>query len=159
MVHKLINDGKVLSSSTIKNGGIADVITKSCIGNKIGFKFENTDDLFTPLYGSFVLEVAEDIDNAKLELLGTTTNEKTIVVNENVVLDLEELIKLWEEPLEKVFPTRVEQKGEARNILSQKTPTITRKLPITRPHVFIPVFPGTNCEYDLQKHLKMQVRE
>ena len=151
LVHKLINDGKVLSASTIKNGGIADVITKSCIGNKIGFKFENTDDLFTPLYGSFVLEASEDIDNAKLELLGTTTSEKTIVVNENVVLDLEELIKLWEEPLEKVFPTRVEQKGEARNILSQKTPTITRKLPITRPHVFIPVFPGTNCEYDSAK--------
>ena len=151
LVHKLINDGKVLSSSTIKNGGIADVITKSCIGNKIGFKFNNTDDLFTPLYGSFVLEVAEDIDNAKLELLGTTTSDKAIVVNENVVLDLEELIKLWEEPLEKVFPTRVEQKGEARNILSQKTPTITRKLPITRPHVFIPVFPGTNCEYDSAK--------
>ena len=151
LVHKLINDGKVLSASTIKNGGIADVITKSCIGNKIGFKFSNTDDLFTPLYGSFVLEAAEDIDNAKLELLGTTTSEKTIVVNENVVLDLEELIKLWEEPLEKVFPTRIEQKGEARNILSQKTPTITRKLPITRPHVFIPVFPGTNCEYDSAK--------
>ena len=151
LVHKLINDGKVLSSSTIKNGGIADVITKSCIGNKIGFKFENTDDLFTPLYGSFVLEAVEDIDNEKLELLGMTTSEKTIVVNENVVLDLEELIKLWEEPLEKVFPTRVEQKGEARNILSQKTPTITRKLPITRPHVFIPVFPGTNCEYDSAK--------
>ena len=151
LVHKLINDGKVLSSSTIKNGGIADVITKSCIGNKIGFKFSNTDDLFTPLYGSFVLEAAEDIDHAKLELLGTTTSEKTIVVNENVVLDLEELIKLWEEPLEKVFPTRIEQKGEARNILSQKTPTITRKLPITRPHVFIPVFPGTNCEYDSAK--------
>ena len=151
LVHKLINDGKVLSSSTIKNGGIADVITKSCIGNKIGFKFSNTDDLFTPLYGSFVLEVAEDIDNAKLELLGMTTNEAKIFVNENVVLDLEELIKLWEEPLEKVFPTRVEQKGEARNILSQKTPTITRKLPITRPHVFIPVFPGTNCEYDSAK--------
>ena len=151
LVHKLINDGKVLSSSTIKNGGIADVITKSCIGNKIGFKFSNTDDLFTPLYGSFVLEASEDIDNAKLELLGATTSEKAIVVNENVVLDLEELIKLWEEPLEKVFPTRVEQKGEARNILSQKTPTITRKLPITRPHVFIPVFPGTNCEYDSAK--------
>ena len=151
LVHKLINNGKVLSASTIKNGGIADVITKSCIGNKIGFKFSNTDDLFTPLYGSFVLETSEDIDNAKLELLGTTTSEKAIVVNENVVLDLEELIKLWEEPLEKVFPTRVEQKGEARNILSQKTPTITRKLPITRPHVFIPVFPGTNCEYDSAK--------
>ena len=151
LVHKLINDGKVLSSSTIKNGGIADVITKSCIGNKIGFKFENTDNLFTPLYGSFVLEVVEDIDNEKLELLGTTTSEAKIFVNENVALNLEELIKLWEEPLEKVFPTRVEQKGEARNILSEKTPTITRKLPITRPHVFIPVFPGTNCEYDSAK--------
>ena len=151
LVHKLINDGKVLSASTIKNGGIADVITKSCIGNKIGFKFSNTEDLFTPLYGSFVLETSEGIDNVKLELLGTTTSEAKIVVNENVELDLEELIKLWEEPLEKVFPTKVEQKGTARNILSEKTPTITRKLPITKPHVFIPVFPGTNCEYDSAK--------
>ncbi len=151
LVHELINDGKILSASTIKNGGIADVITKSCIGNKIGFKFEKTEDLFTPLYGSFVLEASEDIDNVKLELLGTTTSEKSIVVNKDVVLDLEELIKLWEEPLEKVFPTKANQKGEARNILSQKIPTITRKLPITRPNVFIPVFPGTNCEYDSAK--------
>ena len=56
IVHKLINENKVLSAMTVRNGGLADIITKMCIGNKIGFKFENDVDVFKPMYGTFVLK-------------------------------------------------------------------------------------------------------
>lgn len=153
IIHALIEQGKVLSVSTITHGGIADGITKSCMGNKIGFTFENeVPDLFYPYYGSFIVELKEGAELEKAEVLGVTTKEEKIVVNNQVSFELDNLIKLWEEPLEKVFPTKVKEEAKkASNILSNKTCTIARKMPITKPRVFIPVFPGTNCEYDSAK--------
>ena len=151
IVHKLINENKVLSAMTVRNGGLADVITKMCIGNKIGFKFENDVDVFKPMYGTFVLELKEDIQNAKLEVLGTTTEKEEIEIK-NVKLNLDELIKLWEEPLEKVFPTKAKKiEKECENIVSDKKCTIVASSKFAKPRVFIPVFPGTNCEYDTAK--------
>ncbi len=152
IIHKLIESGKVLSASTIKNGGIADVITKSSMGNKIGCKLSTKEDLFYPYYGSFVIEVDGDIEEEKLEQIGETIDEEKIIVNEEITFELDNLIKIWEEPLEKVFPTRVKEETKpVENILSDKKCTITRKMPITKPRVFIPIFPGTNCEYDSSK--------
>lgn len=152
IVHKLINEGKVLSVSTIKHGGISDTITKSAIGNKIGFKFTSKVDLFAPMYGSFIIELKENVQNQKLLELGNTIKEKQIEISENEKLDLEELIKLWEEPLESVFPTRTTKtEGKVENILSNKTCSIVANTKLAKPRVFIPVFPGTNCEYDLTK--------
>ena len=151
IVHKLINENKVLSAMTVRNGGLADVITKMCIGNKIGFKFENDVDVFKPMYGTFVLELREDVQNAKLEVLGTTTEKEEIEIK-NVKLNLDELIKLWEEPLEKVFPTKAKKiEKECENIVSDKKCTIVASSKFAKPRVFIPVFPGTNCEYDTAK--------
>lgn len=153
IIFNLINEEKVLSISSIKHGGISDSITKSAIGNKIGFKFTSKEDLFKPMYGSFIIELKEEVQNEKLEELGYTIEQKEIVINENEKLDLEELIKLWEEPLEKVFPTKVSKntQKEVANILSDKTCNVSSKIKIAKPRVFIPVFPGTNCEYDLTK--------
>lgn len=152
IIHKLIESGKVLSASTIKNGGIADVITKSSMGNKIGCKLSTKEDLFYPYYGSFVIEVNGDIEEEKLEQIGETIDEEKIIVNEEVTFELDNLIKIWEEPLEKVFPTRAKEETKpVENILSDKKCTITRKMPIAKPRVFIPIFPGTNCEYDSSK--------
>ena len=153
IVFSLIEQEKVLAVSTITHGGIADVITKSSIGNKIGFQFqEELPDLFYPYYGSFILEVKEGVEVEKAQILGKTIPEEKIIVNQEVVLELEKLIEMWEKPLEKVFPTKVKTKNQvAKNINSNKTCSITRKMPITKPRVLIPVFPGTNCEYDLEK--------
>ena len=153
IIFNLINEGKVLSVSSIKHGGISDSITKSAIGNKIGFKFTSKEDIFKPMYGSFIIELKEEVQNEKVEELGYTIEQKEIVINENEKLDLEELIKLWEEPLEKVFPTKVSKntQKEVTNILSDKTCNVSSKIKIAKPRVFIPVFPGTNCEYDLTK--------
>ena len=153
IIHSLIEQEKVLAVSTITHGGIADVITKSCMGNKIGFQFkEDTEDLFYPYYGSFVIELKEGVEVEKAQVLGTTTKKEEIVVNKEVCLELDKVIEIWEKPLEKVFPTKTKQENKkANNIISDKTCTITRKMPITKPRVFIPVFPGTNCEYDSAK--------
>ena len=150
IIHNLIEQGKVLSVSTITHGGIADVITKSALGNKIGFEFENRiQDLFYPYYGSFVVELKEGVEIEKAEVLGTTTIEEKIIVNSEVSFTLDELIEMWEKPLEKVFPTKVKMENKkAKNIRSDKLCSITRKMPIAKPRIFIPVFPGTNCEYD-----------
>lgn len=157
IVHKLINQGKAISVATIRQYGIADTLTKMCIGNKIGFEFEKEKCLFKPRYGSFIIESSEDLNIDKLELLGNTIKEKEIKISNKEILDLEELIKIWEEPLEKVFPTKCRgldalgDPDKIENVLSDKKQMIVAKSKIAKPKVFIPVFPGTNCEYDLGK--------
>lgn len=153
LIHSLIQEGKVLSVSTITHGGIADVITKSAIGNKIGFQFvEDIPDLFYPYYGSFIIELKEGVEVEKAQLLGNTIVEEKIIVKDKVEFTIDSLIEMWEEPLEKVFPTKLKEEiKKANNIISDKTCSITRKMPITKPRVFVPVFPGTNCEYDVAR--------
>ncbi len=111
IVHKLIEEKKAISVATIRQYGVADTLSKMCFGNKIGFKFEAEKCLFKPRYGSFIIEVEEELNIDKLELLGTTIKEKEIRISEKEILDLEELIKIWEEPLEKVFPTKCKRRS------------------------------------------------
>ena len=156
LVHKLIEDDKAISVATVRQFGIADTITKMCIGNKIGFEFKANKCLFKPRYATFIIEAKDKIENEKLELLGITTNSKEIKISEDEVLDLEELIKIWEEPLERVFPTKTNQiDKKIENILYKPVEDEPQgnlhKIKIAKPKIFIPVFPGTNCEYDLAK--------
>ncbi len=152
IIHKLINTGKAISVATIREHGIAETISKMCFGNKIGFEFKVDKCLFKPRYSSFIIEAKEELNMDKLELLGTTTKEKTIKISENEILDLEELIKIWEEPLEKVYPTNAKTTyTKIENVLGNKKSVLISKSKIAKPKVFIPVFPGTNCEYDLSK--------
>ena len=156
LVHKLIEDDKAISVATVRQFGIADTITKMCIGNKIGFEFKANKCLFKPRYATFIIEAKDKIKNEKLELLGITTNRKEIKISENEILDLEELIKIWEEPLEKVFPTKTNEiNKKVENILYKPAGGApqagSHKIKIAKPKIFIPVFPGTNCEYDLAK--------
>ena len=156
LVHKLIETGKAISVATVRQFGISDTITKMCIGNKIGFEFKANKCLFKPRYATFIIEAKDKIENEKLELLGITTKEKEIKISENEKLNLEELIKIWEEPLEKVFPTKTnETNDKIENILYKPAGVAlqgdTHKIKIAKPKIFIPVFPGTNCEYDLAK--------
>ncbi len=151
IVHELINSKKALSVMTVRNGGIAETITKMSIGNKIGFKFENDINVFKPMYGTFIIELAENTENSKLEILGETIKQEEIQIK-NLKLDLEELIKVWEEPLEKVFPTKPKKENKnIENILSDKKCPVIAKQSFAKPRVFITAFPGTNCEEDAKK--------
>ena len=150
IIHKLINEGKVFSVSSIRQHGIADVIFKMCVGNNIGFEFTNDINIWNPMFGSFVIELKEDSNiSNKLELLGSTLKDERIVLSNKLEMDLTELIDLWQEPLEKIFPLNFENtNSKIENIVSDKTCNIVAKTKFAKPRILIPVFPGTNAEYD-----------
>lgn len=151
IVHQLIAEGKVLSISTVRNGGLADTLTKACLGNQLGLKVTADVNFFELMYGSFVIELAENVENSKFVELGMTCDCGEIVVGD-AKMPIKELTKVWQEPLEKVFPTKTNfVQSTKQNIVSDKKCLVHRTKPIAKPRVFIPVFPGTNCEYDLTK--------
>lgn len=155
-VYKAIKDGFVLSAHTVRTGGIAEAISKMSFGNRIGFSFEGkftSGELFQADPGSIVLEIDNGVDFASLfngircRVLGTTIAEKFIKVN-GTGLSVDELIESWEEPLERVFPSRAAfSRTDSAELYTQRN-TGKASVKIAKPRVLIPVFPGTNCEYD-----------
>jgi len=156
-VYELINKGKVLASGTVRYGGAAAAISKMCFGNKLGFVFQDSCDafkLFTPDYGSIILELdpTEDLEglfgNVAYEVLGRTDSIKAISIN-GMLLELEEALKAWKAPLERIFPAEAEEKeSKPQNIVYKSEKSVSSSVKYARPRIFIPVFPGTNCEYD-----------
>ncbi len=147
-VHKLITDGKVLSASVVKGYGLAETVSKMAFGNMIGVEFDKkitNDVLFYAPFGSIVLEVEEDIDGAVY--LGITGGD-SIKIN-GVEIALSEAVETWKKPLEKVFPTKAgdfTSEPETYSYDKRNITVATEKF--AKPRIFIPVFPGTNCEYD-----------
>lgn len=154
-VAEAVGRGEVLSVSVVGEGGVAAAISRMAMGNRIGFGFAREQDragLFIREPGSLVLELASGAETAALpgELLGHTLAQPVISVN-GASLDLTELRAAWEAPLEGVFPTRQEggQAGEpVRTQLYEPHLVMTARSRVARPRVVLPVFPGTNCEYD-----------
>ncbi|MCL6590713.1 MAG: phosphoribosylformylglycinamidine synthase [Firmicutes bacterium] len=162
-IHQLATQGKILAAYTVKAGGVAEAITKMCFGNYVGFKFHGRVDprkLFTPDYGTFVLEIAgnepvsEIFQGLKYQILGATQLAPEIFVNEEVI-DLDQALSAWEEPLEPIFPSKTSPIAKAPKPFAFTTKRPPQKAPVkasvTRPRIFMPVFPGTNCEYDTAK--------
>ncbi len=151
----LMRAGKVLACYTPGIGGIAEAVMKMAFGNGFGFEFADdlsVSELFGYKYASFVLEVSEDIEDARL--IGYVTDNKEFTYgNEKVCAD--ELLSIYENKLESVFSCNIEH---AKN--NVKTFSFTDKkhiVPVIRsakPKVLIPAFPGTNCEYDSAKAMR-----
>ena len=166
-IEKNIKDKKIVASVAVKNGGIAESIAKMTFGNKLGVNVnfaENAEnEWFKVNYGAFIIETSEKIDYKNATLLGKVTEDAKIVINNDTVMDLDELIAEWEKPLEKVFPTKKEVAEEHRiahckGVEYEKLEKIEHENIISnisnayaKPRVFIPVFPGTNSEYDLER--------
>ncbi len=153
-VFALADSGKILSASVVKEGGAAASVCKAAFGNGFGFKFTNrltNDELFAPLAGSLVVELAEgaELDSSVLSYdLGVVTDDAKITVNDKE-LEISTLIDKWSAPLEKVFPTQAEcPKVEVNAELYTERNTKAPAIKAAKPTVFIPVFPGTNCEVD-----------
>ena len=158
ILYKLIKEKKVISASSIKFGGVSEIITKMSLGNKIGAEVENLtkEELFGFNYGSLVLEVKnyvevdKEFEGCAYKVIGKTIKDRAIILREyDINFELDTLEKILEEKLSKVFKIKTKDKKEVVNIdlfeyKEIKTPTIK----IAKPKVFIPVFPGTNCEYD-----------
>ncbi len=147
-VEKLMSRGVVMAAATPGYGGIAECLFKMGLGNHIGFALLDTIDpaeLFKPAYGCFVLELADRASAG--EILGQTTLNYTFAAG-NEVVNLDKVQEVWESKLEPVMPYRGNQGEEAPVITSKLELTHAPALGIAKPHVVIPVFPGTNCEYD-----------
>jgi len=150
-VTKLMREGKVLAAYTPGFGGIAEAILKMGLGNGLGFEYaENLTkaDIFGYAYGAFVLEL-EDSDEGIT--LGYTTAKPHITYGKEFV-DLGKVTDLYENKLEKVYPcNNIAHAEKAIEKVSFKGEPKKSSLKVARPKVLIPVFPGTNCEYDSAK--------
>ena len=152
-IYALANDGKILAASVVREGGAAAAVARMSFGNKIGFEFKNeltAKELFAPLSGSFVVELADgaEISDILYYDLGTTVDAETITVN-GETLTIDELIEEWSFKLEGVFPTKSYCPANEQEIpLYTERNTSSPVIKTAKPKVFIPVFPGTNCEID-----------
>ena len=157
-IHQLIQDKVVISAYTLGFGGVAAAVSKMAFGNKLGAKIDSAvkaEDLFkTGEYGCMIAEVPADaLDkiNVAYTLIGEVTDDAQFTYGDAVVT-MDEALKAWTGTLEKVFPTRsgVEQKKIETPVYKEGSIVICNHK-IAQPKVFIPVFPGTNCEYDSMK--------
>lgn len=148
-VTKLIKDKKVVSAWAIGFGGVAEGLVKMSMGNKIGVKIESTmssEDLFGKNYGGFIIET--EIPMRSLKKIGVTIDEYRFKVWRHVI-DCNKLEKAYAEKLEPIYPTKTKEKVKVYDNISYKERSIiSPKIKIAQPKVLIPVFPGTNCEYD-----------
>ena len=152
-----IRNQKVVSAYAVDRHGIAAAVSKMAFGNKLGVKIEHHVDvrnLFAPMWGDIVAEVPADqvgTLSGTYTVIGEVTAEP-VLSHGNMAIELEEALKAWNGTLESVFPTQSEDRGPQFDLIdpqpyhAAEVCICTHK--IGTPTVFIPVFPGTNCEYD-----------
>ena len=150
IVEDMIEEGMVASACSVGYGGIAEALFKMGLGNHIGFKMradKTTHEMFQPMYGSIVLEMVSDSPAG--EILGETTKEYVFEAC-GEKLDMAQLQEIWEGKLEPVYPYR-KAGPTVEKINGKLTAPAAPKIGVAKPKVIIPVFPGTNCEYDTAK--------
>lgn len=183
-LYKLIGEEKVISAYSLKFGGVSEGITKMSLGNRIGATLNNIskEELFGFNYGSLILEVKEGVNlydefkGTNYKVIGSTIKDGVIKCEEyDFEVSLKELEKAYEEKLEGVFKYKTEDKEECvsdlinndkdgANILDNGQVHIEEKLKskitrVEKPKVVIPVFPGTNCEYDCRRAFEKEGAE
>ena len=149
-VEQMMEDGMVAAASSVGYGGLAEALFKMGLGNHIGFKMRadlSTHQMFEPMYGSIVLEMVSDAPAG--EILGETTKEYVFEAC-GEKLDMAQLQEIWEGKLEPVYPYR-KAGPTVEKINGKLTAPAAPKIGVAKPKVIIPVFPGTNCEYDTAK--------
>ncbi|HCG3018060.1 TPA: phosphoribosylformylglycinamidine synthase [Clostridium perfringens] len=183
-LYELIGEEKVVSAYSLKFGGVSEGITKMSLGNRIGAILNNIskEELFGFNYGSLILEVKEGVNledefkGTNYKVIGSTIKDGVIKCEEyDFEVSLEELEKAYEEKLEDVFKSKTEDKEECvsdlisndkdgASILDNGQVHIEEKLKskitrVEKPRVVIPVFPGTNCEYDCRRAFEKEGAE
>ena len=156
-IHRLIGKGVIVSSYVLDGKGLVPAVCKMAFGNKLGFELEGSltkEELFAPAYGCIVAEVPADrladIDVAYTKVGKVKDNAK--FVYNDVVITVDEALKVWSDKLEDVFPTKaVKDTTPVESKLYKADSVYVCKNKVAKPTVFIPVFPGTNCEYDSTK--------
>ena len=149
-VEDIIASGRAKSVWTIGCGGAAEGIAKMCFGNKLGFEFTSRltpEQLYKPVYGAFIIELSGEPSDDEIVIGKTISEYKIHTLNYTVALD--QVQRVWEGKLEPVFPCRIRTTDVTPATYSYtNTEKLASSVKIARPKVLIPVFPGTNCEYD-----------
>jgi len=153
-IHQWIKAKKIKSAYAIGHGGVAAAISQMAFGNNLGVSllpYLNKEDLFEDAYGNIIAEMSkQDIEELALRtyIIGEI-KEQPEITYKDMVLPLNKALEAWTNPLEKVYPTKSGINiNEVRNEMFTAKDIYVCKNKIARPRVFIPVFPGTNCEYD-----------
>ena len=157
----MIKSKIIVSAYAVGFGGICEAVSKMAFGNGFGVKVEeslDSDELFAKDYGSIIAEVsADNLDkiSAEYKKIAVVTDNAEFVYGDTKI-SMKEALENWTGRLESVFPTRsdVEQTKLEDKLFDAKT-VYTAKNKVARPKVFIPVFPGTNCEYDTTKAFEL----
>ena len=156
-IHEDIQKGRIVSAYALDRHGIASAVSKMAFGNNIGVSISGRipgADLFAPSFGDIIAEIpADKLDDitASYVLIGETNDKATFEYGYDSI-PMDEALKVWEKPLEKVFPTRSHNdKSLLDTPVYDKGSIYVCKNKVAKPTVFIPVFPGTNCEYDSAK--------
>ena len=153
-VYEEVRNGSILAAGVVKEGGAAANVCKMAFGDKLGFTFEQglaMNTLFAPMQGSFVVECADTLsDKFDSAVLLGTTNDNGVFIIDGEVLTVDELIDAWCAKLEKVFPQNSGIKADMPQdvALYGERSIFICKNKVAKPRVFIPAFPGTNCEVD-----------
>ncbi len=154
-VTSLLRSGKAVSAYTLGMGGIAEAVMKMCFGNGLGFKFSDNltlNDIFGYNYASFILEVTEDVDVKNT--IGVITDDNAIAFGDET-LNLDELLGIYEDKLESVFRCNIKDNKTPMENFEYKAETrVSPAIKVAKPKVLIPVFPGTNCEFDSAKAMR-----
>ncbi len=155
LVHTLFAQGRAVSAWTPAYGGVAEGVLKMALGNGIGFRYTDglpNDLLFGYRYGAFLLELTEEAQIGTS--LGKTVAEPVITMGKDT-LSLDELGAPYEGRLERIFPCNLKSEGKAVPIFTHhRVSMLTLPEHFARPRVLIPVFPGTNCEYDTARAVR-----
>ena len=148
--HTLCEAGKVKAAWAVENG-LGEAVMKMSFGNRVGFQagMENVD-WYTPMPGAIVAELTEEVDDSHALRIGETTAAPFVALPGEAV-SIEELLKLNEDVLEKVYPTKAGTCEQVAPISWDKPSVAVCRHKVARPKAVIPVFPGTNCEYDTAK--------
>lgn len=154
-LNRLVEQGAVAACYTPGYGGLAEAVYKMCIGNEIGFEFDRKygmKDIFGYKYGAFVVELNIGVDvTDDMEVLGKTLNRESIVCGEGHIR-LVEMNREYESKLESIYTFHSDNEKDIPSEVSYRSRDNSEpRVAVAKPHFLIPVFPGTNCEYDSAK--------
>ncbi len=162
-IHENIQSKKIVSAKTIKEGGIAVAVAKMSFGNHLGAEI-SVDEilLLNKNIGSLIIESSVDLENDILQLIGEVKNYNKLKFN-NLEFNISNLIEVWKGTFEELFPTKEKKKivveiDEKLNSTKPRTIEVL-KHGISKPRVFAPVFPGTNCEFETQNAFRKEGAE
>nr|WP_315033365.1 phosphoribosylformylglycinamidine synthase [uncultured Lachnoanaerobaculum sp.] len=145
-----ITNKKIVSAFVLERNGIAEAVSKMCFGNMLGVSLKADEEtLFAPEFGGFLLESESELHFEGAIYLGEVIKEPKVIVNAEEI-SLDKILKNWKKPLESVFPSVEEplNKEVLEDKIYRAESIYIAKEKNANPKVFIPVMPGTNCEYD-----------